>query len=247
MPAAMGIAHGQDCVLFLAILIASYTFAEKGSDWLAGVVLGLLLVKFHLTPLWPVALILQRRWKMLGGFVADGIAAGAISLAMIGVNGMRSYAALLQNPDIAWLSPSPEFMISFQGLAANFDVTSLLAKATLVTTIVALFLVAIWHAPLWRLYIACTGASLLLVPHVYGYDAAMLLLGLWLAVFYSGLRSTRIVALLLLTPLPFSFTLAGKPWAAVSALSLMALMTALAGDAVRSKDTTGPPSPLIQS
>jgi Glycosyltransferase family 87 len=240
MPAAMGTAHGQDAVLFLAILIASYTLAEKGRDLAAGFVLGLLLVKFHLTPLWPVALILQRRWKMLAGFAADGIAAVAISLAMIGVTGVRSYAALLQNPDLKWLSPSPEFMISFQGLTANFGMTSVLASVALVTAIVALFLIALWRAPLWRVYTACTAASLLLVPHVYGYDAAMLLLGLWLAVFQSSLQPTRIAALWLLTPLPFSFTLAGKPWAAVAALSLLALVVALAGEAVRAKNAPAP-------
>ena len=38
-----------------------------------GAVLGLLLVKFHLTPLWIIAMILQRRWKMLAGFAATGL------------------------------------------------------------------------------------------------------------------------------------------------------------------------------
>lgn len=233
MPAAMGTAHGQDCVLFLAVLIASYALAEKGRDWAAGIVLGLLLVKFHLTPLWPFALILHRRWKILAGFLADGIAVAAISFATIGVNGVRSYAALLQNRDLQWLSPSPEFMISFQGITANFGLTSWFASAALVTTIAALFLVAVWHAPLWRLYTACTAASLLLVPHVYGYDAAMLLLGLWLAVFHSARRPTRFAALWLLTPLPLSFTLAGKPWAAISALSLLSLLATLAAESKR--------------
>jgi len=231
MPAALGIAHGQDGVLFLAVLIASYRLAETGMELSGGAVLGLLLVKFHLAPLWPLALILQRRWKMLAGFVATGAAAAAVSLAMIGVDGVRTYAALLQNRDLARLSPSPEFMISLQGLAANLGITSVLAYAAALTAIVALFLATVWRAPLWRMYAACTAASLLLAPHVYGYDAAMLLLGLWLAMFHAGLSPTRVVALWLFTPLPFSLTLAGKPWAAVSSLSLLAMLGALAGEA----------------
>jgi len=83
MPAAMGIAHGQDGVIFLAVLIVSYRLAEKGMAFTSGVALGLMLVKFHLTPLWLIALILQRRWKMLAGFVATGTAAAGVSLAMI--------------------------------------------------------------------------------------------------------------------------------------------------------------------
>ena len=229
MPAALGIAHGQDCVLFLAVLIASYTLAEKGMELASGTVLALLLVKFHFAPLWLLMLIVQRRWRMLAGFAAAGAAATAVSLALIGVNGVRAYAALLQNPDLVRLSP--EFMISFQGLAANLGVTSALAYAAAILGIVALFLASVWHAPLWRAYTASTAASLLLPPHAYGYDAAMLLLGLWLAMSHAGLSRTRVVTLWLFTPLPFSFTLAGKPWAAVSSLSLLAMLVALAGEA----------------
>ena len=71
-----------------------------------------------------------------------------------------------------------------------------------------------------------------MAPHVYGYDAAMLLLGLWLAVFHAGLLPTRLVALWLCTPAPLSFTLIGKPWAAASSLSLMAMLAALAREEV---------------
>jgi hypothetical protein len=168
VPAAIGIAHGQDAVLFLAVVIVSYTLTEKGKELSGGAVLGLLLVKFHLTPLWLIAMILQRRWKMLAGFGATGIAAAAVSLAMIGPGGVRTYAALLQNRDLEWLSPSPEFMISVQGLTANLGITSVSAYAAAAATIVTLFLIALQHAPLWRAYAVTTAASLLLVPHFYG-------------------------------------------------------------------------------
>src|ERR1035437_1498532 len=233
MPAALGIAHAQDSVLVLAILIASYILVEKGMEWTSGVVLGLLLVKFHLAPLWPIALILQRRWKMLGGFAATGTAVAGISLAMIGVDGVRAYAAMLQNRDLAWLAAGPEYMISVQGLVFNLGIASMLALAAVATAILALFLVALWHAPLWRTYAATTAASLLLVPHVHMYDATMLLLGLWLAIFCAGFKPTRMVAMWLVTPLPFSFMAAGKPWAVISALWLLALIAALAAEALR--------------
>ncbi len=232
MPAALGIAHGQDCAIFLALLIASYSLAEERREWAAGMVLGLMLVKFHLVLLWPFALIAQRRWKMLAGFAATGAAVVGISLAMIGVEGVRAYARLLQNPGLPALSPAPEFMIGLPGLGANFGLSSTFAYAAAVAPIVILLLVAVWRAPWWRLYAASTAASLLVAPHVYGYDAAMLLLGLWLTVFCAGLQPTRMLALWLFTPLPFGFTLLGKPWAAVSSLSLLALAVALAAEAV---------------
>jgi hypothetical protein len=232
MPAALGIAHGQDCALFLAVLIASYSLAEERREWTAGMMLGLLLVKFHLVLLWPLALIAQRRWKMLAGFAATGAVTAGISLAMIGVEGARAYVRLLQNPDLPALSPAPEFMIGLPGLGANFGLSSNFAYAAAVAPIAILLLVAVWRAPWWRVYAASTAASLLVAPHVYGYDAALLLLGLWLTVFRAGLQPTRMVALWLFTPLPFGFTLLGKPWAAVSSLSLLALTAALAAEAV---------------
>ena len=233
MPAALGIAHGQDAVLFLAVLIVSYRLIEKGSDFSGGVVLGMLLVKPHLALLWPVALVIERRFKTLAGFAATGVAAAAVSLAMIGAGGVRSYAQLLRNPDLTLLSPSPEFMIGLEGLGANFGMASLAAYAAMAAVIVALFLIAVRQAPLWRVFAATTAASLLVAPHAYGYDATMLLLGLWLTTFSAALQPTRIVALWLFTPLAYGFTLAGKPWAAVSSLSLLALVVALACEAHR--------------
>jgi hypothetical protein len=233
VPAAIGIAHGQDGVLFLAVMIVSYTLAEKKRDFAAGAVLGLLLVKFHLTPLWVVAMMLEKRWKMLAGFAATSAAAVGVSLAVIGLDGIRTYAALLQNRDLRWLSPAPEFMISLQGLGANLGITAVTAYAAGAVAVVALFLTGLQNAPLWRVYAVTTAASLLLAPHVYGYDAAMLLPGLWMAAFCAELPPTRIPAIWLCTPFPFVFALAGKPWSAASSLSMLAMLVALAVEGYR--------------
>jgi hypothetical protein len=122
-------------------------------------------------------------------------------------------------------------MISAYGLAANFSVSSQWFYGSVAAVVVALFLACVWHAPLWRVYAATTAASLLVAPHAYGYDAAMLMLGLWLVRRYSGLSIARNLALWLFTPFPFAFTLFGKPWAAVSSLSLLAFLAVLAVDA----------------
>src|SRR5262249_10836969 len=70
MPAALGMAYGQDCVLPLALLIASYAAAERERPFAAGALLGGTLMKFHLVLLWPIALLIRRQWKMLAGFTA---------------------------------------------------------------------------------------------------------------------------------------------------------------------------------
>jgi len=87
---------------------------------------------------------------------------------------------------------------------------------------------ACWRAPLWRCVAAASAGSLLAVPHVYGYDAGLLLIGLWLAMFESGDKRARIAATVLLTPLPLLLGLAGAPWAAATPLALLAFLFSLA-------------------
>ena len=90
---------------------------------------------------------------------------------------------------------------------------------------------ACWRAPLWRAVAAASAGSLLVAPHVYGYDAGLLLAGLWLAMFESGEQSgswPRITATVLLTPVPMLLSLAGSPWAAATALALFAFLASLA-------------------
>jgi hypothetical protein len=100
----------------------------------------------------------------------------------------------------------------------------------MLTAVVAILtLAACWHAPLWRVVAAASAGSLLVAPHVYGYDAALLLAGLWLAMFEpGGTRGGRITATVLLTPVPLLLGLAGSPWAAATPLALLAFLISLA-------------------
>jgi hypothetical protein len=74
---------------------------------------------------------------------------------------------------------------------------------------------------------AASAGSLLVAPHVFGYDAGLLLAGLWLAVFESSARFPRVAATVLLTPVPFLLSLAGPPWAAATPLALLAFLVSL--------------------
>ena len=69
--------------------------------------------------------------------------------------------------------------------------------------------------------------TLLVVPHVYGDDAGLLLLPLWLAIFRSTARWPRIAATILATRLPFMMTLAGAPWAATATLAMLLFLASL--------------------
>lgn len=233
LPTALGIAHGQDCVLILAIVVGAYALAHRGRHFLSGVILGAGLIKFHLFLLWPLALLLQRRWRMLAGACAAVAAELLVSLALAGPSGMAKYFALLRTSDLRHLSPSPELMINLGGLALNLGIASTTASVLLTAVVAVLTIGACWRAPLWRCIAAASAGSLLVVPHVFGYDAGLLLAGLWLAMFESGTqpgaRRARIAATVLLTPIPFLVGLAGSPWAGATPLALLAFLASLAG------------------
>jgi hypothetical protein len=230
LPCPLGIASGQDCVIMLALFILAFELAERGRWFAAGATLALMLMKFHLILLWPVALLLQRRWRMLAGFCATAAALVAFCIALGGIGSLRSYAALLQNKSLDHLSPSPELMISVQGLLANLGIETPWAAALLASAAVAMFLWSARAAPLWRLFALTAVASLWIVPHVYGYDASLLLLPIILTIFRSAAPASRIVATFLATPIPFGFALAGKPWAIVSSASVAIFLVLLAGE-----------------
>jgi Glycosyltransferase family 87 len=228
LPSALGIASGQDCVVLLAILIATYSLAEKGSHFSSGVVLGLGLIKFHLFLLWPLGLIVQKRWRMLLGASAMAAAELLVSLWLSGPRGLLAYAELLRNKSLERLSPSPELMINVESLVLNLGHGNGIVHILLIGIVVLLVAAACWRAPLWRAIAATSAGSLLVPPHVYGYDAALLLLSIWLVIFSSVDKWKRIAALLICTPLPFLMTLAGTPWAAATPLALLLFLVCLA-------------------
>ncbi len=232
LPAPLGIASAQDCVLLLAVFIASYELAERKHWGASGAALALLLIKFHLILLWPVALVMQKRWKMLAGFC--GMAAVEVMSCWLlgGTALIRSYIKMLGDKQLEILSPSPQLMISYEGFAANLGIASPALSFLLIASIVAVFVWTVREAPLWRMFAVTAVASELIVPHVYGYDATLLLLPIWLTIFNSKQPVSKIAATLMATPLPFLFALADKPWAVVSSASMLLFFAVLAYEKV---------------
>jgi hypothetical protein len=227
LPTALGIASGQDCVVMLVILIATYALSEKGSHFASGAALGLGLIKFHMFLLWPLALLVQRRWRMMLGACAAVAVECLVSLWLSGWNGIAEYFQLLRNKDIERLSPSPELMINVHGLAINLGMDNLAVRGLLVGVVILLVAAASRRAPLWQWIAAASAGSLLVPPHVYGYDASLLLLSIWLAIFMSTAKWTRLAATLVCTPIPFLLNLAGTPWAAATPIALLLFLVSL--------------------
>jgi hypothetical protein len=62
---------------------------------------------------------------------------------------------------------------------------------------------------------------LLISPHVYGYDATMLLLPAWCVIFLSGFRIAKLAAATICTPITTFAQISGPPLAGVTALILL--------------------------
>ena len=228
LPTALGIAHGQDGVLLLVIVIAAYELGIKGKDAGAGAVLALGLMKFHMLFLVPVAMVVARRWKMLWGYAAAAMGLVLISALTGGVDGMMQYVRLLEAKDLRRLSLSPELMVNIHSVGVNFGVDHMAVTAALLLLVVGLMAVAVWRAPWWRALAAALPASVMAGPHVFGYDAAMLLLPVWLVSFHSNSRLSRGAAVVLAAPLIFFFSFLDSPWPVVPAFGLVLLLAALA-------------------
>jgi hypothetical protein len=239
LPAPLGISAGQDCVEMLLIFILAYELLDRRKPFASGAALAVMLIKFHLILLWPLALLLQRRWRMLAGFCGMAAVEVAASLLLGGIQGAQSYIVLLRNKSLDRLSPSPEMMISSEGFLSNFNIDSGWVGYALVLGVLVVFLWAIRKAPVWRMFALTALASLFIVPHVYAYDGTLLLLPIWLLIFESVSPITRIAATLFSTPIPFGSALAGKPFAVISSASLLTLTLIVAFERSESGEENG--------
>ncbi|MGH9663855.1 MAG: glycosyltransferase family 87 protein [Bryobacteraceae bacterium] len=234
-PTSVGLANGQDPVWMLAIFLCAYALAERQRDFAGGAVLGLAVIKFHLLFLMPVALAIERRWRMLAGFCGVGGLCAAVSLLLGGPGIAAQYYGLLHRRDIQTLDPTPVRMINVRSLALNVGVDSPWITALLAAAVIGLLVVAARRAPLWRWFSAACAATLLVAPHIYNYDAGILLLPILLAIFCSSSRFTRILAATAVIPIPHMAAFFGPPYSIAPVLVIFLFLTALARESYRER------------
>ncbi len=123
-----------------------------------------------------------------------------MSFAVLGVKGIPAYIRILQDTGQDTLINSPQSMLNIYSIPSNIHIESRAVNALLALLIVGLTVAAAYRAPMWRWFSAAAAGSLLIVPHCYLYDGTLLLLPLWLAMFHSNVKSTRVAGLILAFP-----------------------------------------------
>jgi hypothetical protein len=94
-PVLYSLALAQPDLVLLLAVAASWRLSRAGRPYLAGLVLGLSVLKPQLTLLLPLVLLISGRWKIAVAWAAAAAALALISLLVIGGQGLGDYLSLL--------------------------------------------------------------------------------------------------------------------------------------------------------
>jgi hypothetical protein len=91
MPVATALIQGQDSILLLLLLATSFNALQRNKSALAGSLLALGLFKFQV--ILPIVFLfaLWKQWRLIKGFFLSGVILGAISIWVVGLNGIAVY------------------------------------------------------------------------------------------------------------------------------------------------------------
>jgi hypothetical protein len=217
LPVAASIIVGQDSLMTAACMTGALLLANRGRDVAAGLLLALCTAKPHLFLLVPVALVAQRRWRLMVSAVAGTLGLLAISTAVAGPDWTSRWLAIVRllGQDSGLDVPSRPSLFQLGVNGATITAAALLAIP---------LCAAIWQArTLERGIAAAILSSILIVPHTSVYDLPLLLIAV--PVLPLG-RYSRWLRIALLTPLPYWGLLRGSPWNTAVPLLLLAVVAA---------------------
>ena len=150
----------------------------------------------------------------------------------------QSYLAFLRNSKLEALSPSPEVMINVQAIAINFGLDYPLVRILLAAPMLAAVLLLPKSASFDRWFWSAVCGGLLISPHPFGYDAALLLVPILKIVCDSNAAAPiRWIAATAVIPMPYS---AGP----AILMTLLFAALSLAG-VVRTRWVAAGPSPTM--
>jgi hypothetical protein len=181
---------GQMPVVVFAVWVLFFWCLESDRRVLAGFVLALCLFKPTLVALPALMLVVGRRWRVVGGLAAGGIAMALLSVATVGLGGCRAwFAALTMNGNQVAKAGEAWHEAKYVDLLAFFHL--LLPNPAALGTVVAMSvatLAVVWLGRAWwksdsafadgpiterRLWAATLCLTLVANPYVPIYDAIL--------------------------------------------------------------------------
>ena len=116
LPLATNFTVGQDLAFLLVLLLGAYYCLRAGKEFLAGLLFGLCLIKFHLFVLLPLLIFHKKLWKTLYGISGVGIIMIAASYIAGGRHWIEEYRVALQD---FRMNPYPWNMVNLKALFYN--------------------------------------------------------------------------------------------------------------------------------
>ena len=200
LPLVFSLAMGQDLGFLLLLLVASLRALRAQKSWVAGLILSLCLIKFHLFLLLPLLFLGRRQWRLAAGFGSGTVFLLIVSFAALR-DWPRSYFALIMDPAV---SPGLGLMPNLHGLATYLPGQEFM-EILLSLTVMALVWGVVRGANFELAWAATLLGSLLLTRHVYLQDCAILV-GPLVTIFRSTTNLlARNCAFVLLLPLSYVF------------------------------------------
>ncbi len=95
LPVIYGLQLGQPALLVAAAVAASYALLRGKSEWAAGAVLGLLVLKPQLALLVPATLLVTGRWRAFAASAVALAVLGVASAIVLGPRGIADYQGIL--------------------------------------------------------------------------------------------------------------------------------------------------------
>lgn len=94
-PVWRALLQGQDSILLLFLLMASFCLLHRGQLLAAGVVMGVALFKFNIVIPLALLFLLSKRWAFFAGFMISSIAALGASFLIVGLRGFHDYVGTI--------------------------------------------------------------------------------------------------------------------------------------------------------
>jgi hypothetical protein len=229
VPAAFALGGGQDAPLLLPIIGGALLLLRSGRPFLAGMLLSLATIKFHLLLGIPIVLLVRREWRMVFGGACGMAALTGFALLTAGRDSFLRYAAALVEGKMhfeATINPN------IHGLASVLDAPGYVEVA------LGLFVVALlaWIAPKIDLQASLALAligGLLLSYHSGISDAVILYPALAILLPRAASSSTRLFGALAMSPITCLMTMMGAPFSAALPLLMLGILGASAAAHVR--------------
>jgi hypothetical protein len=208
-PISRTLEKGQDSIIMLTLLAAALWALDNEKEFVAGLLVGIGIFKFQIVI--PIALLflIWRRWRFSAGLAISSVAAGLVSLWLVGLGGARDYAHMLLSMSLRLTSEAdmrryttvPTMMLNLRGLfSAIFD--GKLAHGYVQFLIAACSLVVLLAAARQRpsLPLAIAAASLVSY-HFIVHDASILVIVIAAALCSGSVWQGALSVLLLIAPL----------------------------------------------